>query len=127
MKVLDYLFFGVFNSYYKDGNFKNDIPWYTAMMIFGAMFFLNVSSVMMLFSSKSGYPVSKQVGFIIGGCCVLLSYFLFAWKKRYENIYSEFSKYDRRQRSINRLMGWLYVALSIFVAIIPPLKQVLEK
>ena len=90
MKVIDYIFFGIFNTYYKDGNYKKDIPWYTTMMIFSAMFFLNISAILDLFSSKEGYPVSKPIAFVIGGFCVLLSYLMFINHKRYESIYMHF-------------------------------------
>jgi hypothetical protein len=127
MKVIDYLFFGIYNSYYKDGNYKNDIPWYTAMMIFGAMFFLNVSLILSLLSPRKGFPVNKPMALVIGGCCVLLSYFLFVWKKRYVSIYETYSKYNDRQKVINKVLSWLYFIGSIILFSIPPLKQLLEK
>src|SRR5690242_11460703 len=91
------------------------------MMIFAGMFFLNVSAILLVFSSRDGFPVSKPVAFVIGGCCVLLSYLLFAYQKRYESIYTTFSVYDKKQRSLNKLVAWTYVALSILSVLLPPL------
>ena len=119
MRVIDYIFFGIFNTYYKDGNYKKDIPWYTTMMIFSGMFFLNISSILYLFSSKKGYPVSKPIGFVIGGFCVLLSYLLFIYHKRYESIYTAFSSYDKKQRLLNKSVAWTYIGLSILSAFLP--------
>lgn len=127
MKIFDYLFFGIFNSYYKDGNYKNDIPWLTAMSIFAAMFFFNITSVLDLFSNREGYPVSKSMGYVIGVIGVLLSYVLFVSGKRYEIIYKTFSILDRKQRLKNKIAAWFYVLMSIVIAILPPLKQVLDK
>lgn len=127
MKIFDYLFFGIFNSYYKDGNYKNDIPWLTAMSIFAAMFFLNITSILDLFSNREGYPVSKSMGYVIGVTGVLLSYVLFVSGKRYEIIYKTFSILDRKQRLKNKIAAWFYVLMSIVIAILPPLKQVLDK
>lgn len=127
MKIIDYLFFGIYNSYYKDGNYKNDIPWYTAMMIFAAIFFLNVSCIMVLLSTRKGYPVSTPIGFLVGGACVLISYFLFVWKKRYQHIYNSFSVKDRRQRLANRVVSWAYVGASIILFMLLPLRHAIEK
>jgi hypothetical protein len=127
MKVIDYIFFGIFNTYYKDGNYKNDIPEYTAMMIFGAMFFLNILALLWFFSSGDGSPISKPIAFVIGGFCVLLSYLLFMYRKRYESIYNAFSSYNRRQRQLNKLVAWTYIALSFLAIFLPAFLKVLHR
>jgi len=125
MKLIDYLYFGIYNSYYKDGNFNNDIPWYTSMMIFGAMLFLNVIFIINTISTKEGYPINKNEAFLLGGLCLTFSYFMFGWRKRYLKVYQTFCNLSKSQRLVNKIVSWSYCFFSFFLAILPPLKQMI--
>lgn len=107
MKVLDYLFFGIYNSYYKDGNYKNDVPWYGGLIIFTGVFFCNVFTLMVVV--LDGGPISKSFWYIIGLVCLATSYLLFIRNKRYEIIYNEMSKLSRPKRLLNKVLSWVYV------------------
>ncbi len=118
MKILDYLFFGIYNSYYKDGNYNNDEPWYGGLMIFGVVFFLNAIFILRMTYFRNGI-FSKPIAFAIGGGALLLSYFLFVKGKRYEVIYFKYQRMNREQRRINAIISWLYVVCSFAIVLVP--------
>ena len=113
MKVLDYLFFGIYNSYYNDGNFKNDIPWYGTMMIFGVLFFLNLMTLFLFLTMDFERGLSKRISLIFMGICILLSYLLFIRNRRYKVIYNKMSGLSRSQKRLNVIVSWIYVISSI--------------
>jgi len=119
VKILDYLFFGIYNSYYKDGNYTNDEPWYGGLMIFGVVFFLNAIFILRMTYFRNGI-LSKPIAFAIGGGALLLSYLLFIKGKRYKTIYVKYQKMDTKQRKLNAIFSWLYVAGS-FILVLAPL------
>ena len=124
MKILNLLYFGIYNFYYKDGNFKSGIPSYTSMMIFAGCFFANISFLIYILSeNKNVFPFSKGEAIVVTILCAFISFFLFVWKKKYERIYNEFKDSDRR--IAHNFFSWLYVAVSFLLLMLPPVLRMI--
>lgn len=124
MKILNLLYFGIYNFYYKDGNFKSGIPSYTSMMIFAGCFFANISFLILLFSENmNAFPFGKSEAIMVAIACAFISFFLFVWKKKYERIYNEFKDSDRR--TVHNFFSWLYVCVSFLLLILPPMLRMI--
>lgn len=91
---MDKLFFVIFNSYYKDNEFKNDnLP-----LTVGGLFFCMFFGIYMFFCYS--YIIYQDVNARQGPTdtleylMVILSfsttYFIFFWNKRYMNIYEKY-------------------------------------
>lgn len=91
---MDKLFFVIFNSYYKDNQFKNDNPPLTVGGLFTAMFF----GIYMFFCYSYIYYIdidarqgpSKALGYIIALLSFITTYVVFFWNKRYLSIYEKY-------------------------------------
>lgn len=127
MTILDYLFFGIYNSYYKDGNYKNDMPWYNGMAIFLFTFWCNIITILdVLNSSKNKFPVEKLTSFIIAAVCLIISYLLFVRNRRYDTIYNRYKNFNKTNRIINKVVSWTYVIGSIVAIMLPPVLRMFQ-
>lgn len=123
---MDKLFFVIFNSYYKDNEFKNDNPPLTVGGLFTAMFF----GIYMFFCYS--YIIYQDVNARQGPTdtlaylMVILSfsttYFIFFWNKRYMNIYEKYKdNVTLRKKSIKYFYFFLIFFLilsSLFLGLI---------
>jgi len=112
MNILDYLFFGIYNSYYKDGHYKNDIPELTAMSIFAGMFGINTFTMLWLFIGLNEFQIGKTDAYLLGGFWFLFCYFIFVFRKRYKKIYEKFSNLSFEQKKLNKFISWSYILLT---------------
>lgn len=112
MKKYNLIFFHIFKCYYKDGNYKNDIPWLTALVL--------VSVSVLFFFVAIGLSVSELIGFnflkmmdrhlfiLLGFVFVLINYAWFKVGDRYMNIFKKYrhSSYDTKK---NAILSWIFV------------------
>lgn len=91
---MDRLFFVIFNSYYKDNQFKNDNPPLTVGGLFFGLFFGIYVSIYYCYifyidiEVRQG-PTDSAV-FLLGFLSLLTTYFGFFWNKRYLTIYEKY-------------------------------------
>ncbi len=121
MKALNYIFFGIYNSYYKDGNFTNNIPWLKAISVLGVSLSCNIISVSFLFSDGDRIHLERSTLIIFAAISFVFLYFMFFRNRRYEDIYKEFCHLNKQQRLVNKFISWLYILLSFIICLLPPL------
>ena len=116
MKWYNLIFFHVFKRYYKNGKFKNDIPWLTATGIVGMATFFYLVFIYILFYYfifKKSPEAPNKLPFIISGFIVLVANcFWFIGNKRYLTIY-EMYKEKYRNDKITEVLSWIFVVLAI--------------
>jgi hypothetical protein len=104
MTMIDKFFYIIYNSYYKHGGFKNDHPTWTVGGLFVFLFFaivllLDLFLIRYSHNSISIFPIDNhrkhslfelspaKIAGLVGFAVV---YFLFFFRKRYEDIYEKF-------------------------------------
>ena len=116
------LFYVIYNSYYKDGEFKDDIPSLTVGGIFLVSFFsigLSISTIIGLINPdyekiKLGEVFTFFSLFFYG----TLVYFLFYHKKRYRFIYERYKNDEFLNSKLAKRIGFFFVVLFILSPII---------
>ena len=100
---MDRLFYIIYNSYYKHGKYKNDIPPLTVFGIF-CIAVLSLATTIIyniyLFNDPWYFRNNRfPTGFTwLFGLSVVLTYFMFYYRRRYKRIYEKYklvSKYDK--------------------------------
>ena len=118
MKFLNSIYFHVYNAYYKDGNYTNDIPHLTAYGIVGCSLSLLLTVIVLLINYliNSADRISFNITIVISLLGLIVCFFLFLFKKRYKKVYVEIkgSKFDN---FIFKLLAWLIVAIG-FVSVV---------
>lgn len=112
MKIIKIYYFHIYNSYFKDGNYKNDIPSLTAFGIVGcslATLFVTILTNLFvrIFNKLPNY-------FSVVSIFTLILFYLFfklVYKFKYKKIYKEFknSKWDR---TIYKIFSWLVLPVA---------------
>ncbi|NQZ77537.1 MAG: hypothetical protein HRT61_15765 [Ekhidna sp.] len=109
MRFLDTIYFHIYNVYYKDGNYNNDIPHLTAFGLVGSSFSLILAAVV----SLSNYLLGRQrlsfefaVFIIVLG--LIFFFFKFLYGSRYEKIYNEIRK-SKVDNIWFKILSWLLV------------------
>lgn len=124
------LFYIVYNSYYKHGQFKNDIPSLTVAGIFAIMFFSLI--LFGLFIIGWIYPEyayakisksNKSIHHFIAIFCCLVTYFAFYYNKRYIKIYQTYKDSEFLNSSTAKFQAFLFIVLVILSPIILALIQ----
>lgn len=116
------LFYVVYNSYYKNGEYENDIPSLTV----GGIFLIFLSSIVKSISIIIGWvnPVYSKIKFdkltlllflILYGIIV---YLLFYHKKRYLTIYQKYKDNTFLNSKLAKRLGFFIVILVIISPII---------
>ncbi|PRZ28137.1 hypothetical protein BC624_101427 [Flavobacterium granuli] len=111
------LFYIIYNSYYKNGEYKNDIPSLTVGGIFLICFFcirLSVLAIMELVNppyhhTKTSSPTVMLEMIVYG----ILVYFLFYHNKRYQRIYEKYKENVFLNSKIAKFLGFCTVILII--------------
>ncbi len=116
------LFYIIYNSYYKHGEYKNDIPSLTVGGIFLIFFYSIIKSVLIIVGWIN--PVYYQINFdkplrflffVLYGFIV---YFLFYYKKRYKSIYNMYKENEFLNSKKGKILGFCSVILVIVLPII---------
>jgi len=112
MKIVKLIYFHIYNSYYKDGNYTNDIPHLTAFGIVGCsvsiILLSAIFSVYQLIFDRRLTTVMVVVPFVIS-----LAYLFYSlmYDAKYKAIYSEFkdSKWDT---VVIRILSWSVLVIA---------------
>ncbi len=112
------LFYIVFNIYYKNGNYKNDIPTLTVGGIFTVFFFcltlLFYGMAMTIINPNlRSYGVNKPVSFAIGIIMSVIVYFLFFYNKRYMIIYERYCDRPSLNSRTAKVIGLSIIILGL--------------
>ncbi|MFD3003659.1 hypothetical protein ACFS7Z_25100 [Pontibacter toksunensis] len=116
MKALNALFYHVYNSYYKDGNYTNDIPHLTAFGLLGSSLTMFCLAVFALFNSmfnNSRLSVGICLAIVIAG--LLFFSFQFLYDSRYNRIYNEI-KGSKLDNMFMKIVAWGVVVMG-FVSV----------
>lgn len=113
MNWYNLIFFHVFKKYYKNGKYKNDIPWLTASCILGTASSLLIISLIVLFNLlSSNRNIELNNNHLLFGCLfVVFNTLWFKYKSRYLTIYELFKKSKFNSKTFE-MLAWVYLALS---------------
>lgn len=111
------LFYIIYNSYYKNGEYKDDIPSLTVGAIFSICFFcirLTVLAIMQLVDpsyhhAKTSSPTVMLEMIVYG----MIVYFLFYHNKRYQRIYEKHKNDIFLNSKIAKYLGFFIIILII--------------
>ena len=122
MKWYDIIFFHVFSFYYKNGKYKNDIPWLTASCIVATticLYILNLLIIVRFHINNLVYvPLEDNYDILIIVSVInILSYYWFTKNKYYLLIFNNYknSIYDTKRI---KLFVWVFI---IFGFILVPI------
>lgn len=116
MKALNVVFYHVYNCYYKDGNYTNDIPHVTAYGLVGTSLSMFNVVVFALFNNFiNNTKLSMEILLTIAILSMLLFFFLFLFNSRYDRIYNEM-KGSKRDTLFMRVVAWGVVVMG-FVSV----------
>lgn len=115
------LFYIIYNSYYKHGNYRKDIP---KLTVFGIFLVFTYSLIVLIFDIGKiiSDPHTKNVGassslfYLIVGTAVLLVYLLFFNKEKYKMIYEKYKDDTFLNSKKAKVIGFFTI---IFVILAP--------
>ncbi|WP_256002024.1 hypothetical protein [Pedobacter deserti] len=130
--MVNKLFYIVYNSYYKHGNYKRDIPALTVGGIFCAVVFsLFLTAHFMFFYEKDegkemiswlGCSKGQLIFHSIFIAAMLITYFRFFWRNTHRAIYEQFKADEylnsRKAKFIGFAVVLFFILLPILYAII---------
>jgi len=135
---MDQLFYVIYNSYYKHGNYKNDMPpltvggiftimWLTLALTIFTIFFNDTFSLpqdqRIIAAKELSIEENKPLFYLVLFASALLTYLLFYFNKRYEKIYLKYQDNVALNTTFAK-----YLAFSIAVVVIlSPLFTVMLK
>lgn len=113
MKFLHVIYFHVYNSYYQDGNYKNDIPHLTAFGIVGvSLSFLVVGIGNVIKFALTEHKLSTQEYLWLMLSSLSLFYLVFLNRGKYNVIYKELKGSDW-DRSAIKILAWVIIVVGI--------------
>lgn len=115
---MDKLFFVIFNSYYKDKQFKYDNPPLTVGglffgMFFGIYMFFCYCYLMYLDVGERQGP-TQSFGYSLGFLSFITTYLVFFWKKRHMAIYEKY----KNDASLRKKSTKFYCFFLVFFLIV---------
>lgn len=122
------LFYIIFNSYYKHGEYKNDNPALTVGGIFTVFFFSIALSALMI-SNLSNYPInplipnfSKPIIILICTFFGAIVYLLFFYNNRHLKIYEKYKEAIFLNSKLAKRLGFFII---FFIILFPLLIGIL--
>lgn len=111
------LFYIIYNSYYKHGEYKDDIPTLTVGGIFSVSFYcIELSIINIIGFINPLYQKMKISGFksfLISIISLVIVYFLFYHKKRYDKIYERYKDDIFLNSKTAKYFGFIIIVLII--------------
>lgn len=115
MRWYNLIFFYVFNAYYKDGNYKSDIPWLTASGIMGVATFVHIINLFDVILFTIGRKIIGSSFFVpIGICITVLVCGYFIIGKRYMRIYEKYKETGKTNKRA-KVLSWTYIFSSFLI------------
>jgi hypothetical protein len=120
--MIDRLFYIIFNSYYKNGGYKNDIPPFTVALIFGMALFSLIFDLNIIinwiinptFLVRGGSKISTSLQAYLS---LFGIYIWFFYKKRYISIYAKYINSE----FLNSLTAKFIAFFTIKILILSPI------
>lgn len=106
------VFFYIFRSYYKDGNFKNDIPWLTAINILSASLTTYTFCIFLIienFYNELKFIKANSLPFLIMYVLIFIFLYLYLLKKEKHLIFYE--EYKKQKTFSGLILSWGFVIL----------------
>jgi hypothetical protein len=121
------VFFHVFKRYYKNGRYKNDIPWLTASVIVGVstMFYIfSFTYLTYFFVNGEMLELDKKSFLTLGISFVAINWLWFTGGNRYLMIFHSFKERYLRDK-LTETLSWVYVfgAYVAFILMIVTLRM----
>jgi len=115
---MDRFFYIIFNSYYKHGSYRKDIPSVTVFGIFVGFFFgliLLLIEVNEFFKNPrfKGLGMEKTDYYLLGILSAAIVYFLFYFRKRYAVIYEKYKDSRFLNSKGAKILGFCVAVLFI--------------
>jgi len=112
MEWYNLIFFHVFKFYFKDGNYKNDVPWFTATALISTSFWVYLFSATILITCLFNFDFFKLVNrhlFISSAFIFLFANIL--WFKRGDRYLKIYRKYKNSPQDLGKisLLSWVVV------------------
>lgn len=111
MNFLKIIYFHIYNTYYKDGHYKNDIPYLTAYGITGTS--LGCLILALLTVLNYGFTrtrLSVVACLIIFLLCLIVFFVLFIHNARYKEVYASI-KGSRWDTAPMKVIVWIIIGL----------------
>jgi hypothetical protein len=112
MEWYNLIFFHVFKFYFKDGNYKNDVPWFTAASLISTSFWVYFFSSTIIITSLfnlDGFQTENRPIFISSGFIFLFAnIFWFKGSDRYLKIYKKYRN-SPQDIGIISIISWVIV------------------
>ena len=122
LRLYSFIFYIIYNSYYKHGNYKNDNPPFTVFFIFAISFFsqllLLIEVYRVIQDPYTRYLGSKSILRALGFLCFIPTYLLFYLNRRYEVIYNTYKEDPLANSFPGKVIGWsvlIFCILSPFL------------
>ena len=114
MKLLKIVYFHIYNTYYKDGNYSNDIPHLTAYGIVGcsiSVLFTTIVLLILKLFTTINLAYSEVIIIMILSLIFFLYFFLF--NRKYDKIYKEIKDTNLDTLPF-KILSWIIIAVSFF-------------
>lgn len=122
MLVIEYIYYRLYKIALKTEKSwgKAGVPVWTAIITLSILFFFNLISIAIIYSStvkKSILPDSLNpiVGIIIAIILYILGYYLFHYKSKYSKIEMRFDALPKNKNRIYTIFFWLYIITTLLV------------
>jgi heme/copper-type cytochrome/quinol oxidase subunit 2 len=107
MKFFRILYFHIYNTYYKDGNYSNDIPHLTAFGLVGcSLSLLATTGIVFMNYQLTGQRMNTELTIGIVTIGVLIILFGTLYQRKYESIYEEI-KGTTWDNTLTKAFSWL--------------------
>ncbi|MBB6611037.1 hypothetical protein H7F15_08315 [Pontibacter sp. Tf4] len=121
------IFFHVFKRYYKNGRYKNDIPWLTASVIIGVsgvLYLFTITDIIYFYANGEMPESDEKYLRPLGLFFVALNWIWFTGGKRYLKIFDNFKERYLRDK-LTETLSWAYVfgAYVAFILMIVTLRM----
>lgn len=122
---MNYIFYCIYNSQYRDGkNKKNKTPWFDALglMIAGSLGWAGIIfEIFYFYILNENFPSVSAIGVVLIAILFFyLHYFFFIRHKKYDRIYEQYKSIDRKKTEMLICVTYIFVPLisSMFIAMI---------
>ena len=112
VKLLKIIYFHIYNSYYKNGSYNNDIPHLTAFgLVACSLSFLLFIPIAILFRTTFGNLLPVWLVYSILLSFMILFIYMFLYRRKYEDIYTEIRK-SKWDNALMKITSWSIIILA---------------
>ena len=122
LKLYNFIFYVIYNSYYKHGNYKNDNPPFTVFFIFVIFFFCQLLFLIELYrviqDPYTRVIASKSILRVLAFSCFIPTYLLFYLNRKFNVIYDTYKADLFANSFTGKILGWfilIFFILSPFI------------